>query len=129
MPAPPAQTPAEPLLASVRELLRQQEQALRAGDADALPALASQLQQALLDLRRAWERTGTSWPRDLLGALSQQAARNQALLQRRQHAVAEALSTLGAGQAGHEGARSRSTYTLAGQVAPGRMGQRSLARA
>lgn len=125
----PAAPQGHPLLARVHDVLLQQEQALRDGHADALPALDAQLQQALLMLRRACAGGGLQLAPQVLQALSQHAGRNQALLQRRQLAVAEALGALGAGQPLHEGVRSRSTYTPGGQVAAGRACQRSLARA
>ncbi len=122
-------SPGEALLAGLSALLERQAQALLEGRADELPALDASIRQGLLALRRGAQAGVPLGSPQVLVELQQQAAANQAMLQRRAGEVQQRLAALGAGSARFEDARARNTYAPVGGLASAGQRGQALARA
>lgn len=104
-------------LDALEALLGRQADAIRRGDADALPALAEQLQQRL-GLLAAGAR-GRSLPpawRPRLLALMKRAQASQAMLVRRQVDVGRAIDALAAGLPSLKEMQARRVYAPSGTL-------------
>jgi hypothetical protein len=98
-------------------LLGQQAQAIRQGDADALPALAEQLQQRLGLLARGTrgQPLPQAW-RARLQALIRRAHGSQSALARRQHDVERSLAALAANLPGLQQLQAGRVYGAGGTL-------------
>lgn len=107
-------------LVALEGLLARQSQALRDGDADALPALAAEVRPHLAALARLAPRGRAPQAlRPLIEGLQAQAAASQVALGRRLHDVQQSLDALGAGSARLQDHQLRGTYGRAGTPAGG----------
>lgn len=107
-------------LDALEDLLGRQADAIRRGDADALPALAEQVQQRL-GLLAAGAR-GRSLPpawRPRLLALMKRAQASRAMLVRRELDVSRALDALAAGLPNLRELQTRQVYAPSGTLAAG----------
>lgn len=112
-------------LAGLWALLETQHTLLRDGHADDLPALAAQMQQALVQV----QRLAVTAPREQLLALRQQADLNASVLQRRLVATQAALAALGPHLPALAEAGRRSTYGAGGRQGLAAIPGRALGRA
>jgi hypothetical protein len=102
-------------LVELERLLDRQVDAIRQGDADALPALAEQLRQRLGQL--AAGRTLAPGCRPALASLMQRAGASQAMLARRQRDVERSLKALTAGMPGLQDMQALRVYGASGLLA------------
>jgi hypothetical protein len=105
-------------LDALEQLLGRQADAIRSGDADALPALAEQLQQRLGSL--AAQVRGRSLPpawRERLLALIERAQASRSMLARRQLDVGRSLDALAAGSPRLQELQARRVYAASGTLA------------
>lgn len=105
-------------LDELEQLLDRQAEAIRRGDADALPALAEQLQQRLGLLARGarGRPLPPTWPLRLL-SLIQRGEASRAMLVRRQQDVERSLNALAAGLPGLQELQARRVYGASGTLA------------
>jgi hypothetical protein len=110
---------AEAALAQAEALLQAQAQALRTGDADALPSLAAALRAPLSVLARHARAGLPAALRPRLQALRAQAVQAQVIAQRRAQVVQGALDALGQGEGRLQAARLAGTYGRTGGLQSG----------
>jgi hypothetical protein len=106
-------------VSALEPLLARQSGALRAGDADALPALAAAMRGPLAVLARHAPRGLPEALRPQVEALSAQAATARVLLARRAHVVQESLAALGRSHAGLQEIQQRGVYGQGGGLSAG----------
>lgn len=104
-------------LAALEPLLEQQSTALRAGDADALPALVAAMRPPLAVLARHAPHGLPAALRPRVEALAAQAQAAQITLARRTQDVQHSLAALGQGHAGLQELQQRGMYGHRGTVA------------
>ena len=124
-PDAPASPSAPSGLAGLWALLETQNTLLREGRADDLPAIAAQLQSALVHVQRFAQTA----PREELIELRRLAALNLDLLRRRLADNQDAIDALGPHIPAIAEARTRSTYAAAGRLGVSRIPGRALGRA
>ena len=116
-------------LAQLSSLLAEQADALREGQADALPALADSLAQGLRLLRSMGTAAGDAGARRRLTALHARARANLQLLHARQLDAMRALEALGAGNTLLGDLQTRRVYAAAGGLTSAARPARSFASA
>lgn len=115
-------------LDALQRLIGAHAEAVRAGDADALPALSAQLRSELGAMLRQ-PPAAASPEHAALAELQRLCLRTQALLARRQLASERALQALAAGAAGARELQAQRVYAPEGRLAGGRPVGRGLGSA
>ena len=115
-------------LAAIERLIESHAEAVRAGDADALPPLAAQLRQLLAGMVRRPPEPGSEQS-IALRRLQRSCLRTQSMLARRQQDAERGLQALASGAADTRDAQAQRVYAPEGTLDAGRWRGRGLGSA